>query len=126
MKVFLISILLLLIINTNSQALRVEEKLPRQQEERAIELFLKVRCLVCNGQVIENSDADFAFEMRKLIRKKIVDGLSDEEIKTYLINNFGEEILTDLNNKTENYTLFLLPILFATVILFFLRRNLQK
>lgn len=123
MKLSLIStFLLLFVINTNSHALRVEEKLPQEQEERAINLFLKVRCLVCNGQVIENSDADFAFEMRKLIRKKISDGLSDEEIKQYLINNFGEEILTELDNKKSALILWILPIIFSIGALIYFRK----
>ncbi len=55
-----------------AQALSPEPKLSNEvDEQRARELFLQVRCLVCAGQVIENSDTEFSFEMRKLIRQKI-------------------------------------------------------
>ena len=123
MRTFSISLILLLSLTSNSFSLRVEEKLPLKQEKRAINLFLKVRCLVCNGQVIENSDAEFAYEMRKLIRKKISQGQNNEEIRSYLINNFGEEIITDLDSKNENYILFLSPLIFALILGFILIRQ---
>ena len=126
MRILLISFLLLFITTASSFSLRVEEKLPQTQEERAISLFLKVRCLVCNGQVIENSDADFAFEMRKLIRKKIKSGQSNEEIKQYLTNNFGEEILTELDNKNSKIILWLLPIIFSTMFLLILLNSINR
>jgi len=126
MRIFLISFLLLFITTNSVLALRVEEKLPAKQEDRAINLFLKVRCLVCNGQVIENSDADFAFEMRKLIRKKITQGTTDQEIRNYLTTNFGEEILTDLDSKKENYILFLAPLFFSLTLGIILIRQRKK
>ena len=126
MRIFLISFLLLFITTNSVLALRVEEKLPAKQEDRAINLFLKVRCLVCNGQVIENSDAEFAFEMRKLIRKKITQGTTDQEIRNYLTTNFGEEILTDLDSKKENYILFLAPLFFSLTLGIILIRQRKK
>lgn len=125
MKVFLVKILFFIcLFISNSNALIVEEKLPNQQQElRAINLFLQVRCLVCNGQVIENSDAEFAFEMRKLIRKKISQNLTDEEIKEYLRENFGNDILTEINSKNGGYFLWILPIIFTILGIFFLRKS---
>lgn len=124
MRVFLVKILFFsFLLTSNSNALMVEEKLPNQQELRAINLFLQVRCLVCNGQVIENSDAEFAFEMRKLIRKKISQNLTDEEIKEYLQENFGNDILTEINLQNGGYFLWILPIFFTILGIFFLRKS---
>ena len=96
----LLKIFLLFLFLTPTYALSPENRLPDQKlEERAMKLFLEVRCLVCNGQVIENSDSEFSFEMRKLIRGKIAEGKSDEEIKTELIEEFGSDILTTSNSS---------------------------
>ena len=87
------------------------------QEERARKLFLEVRCLVCNGQVIESSNTEFSFEMRKLIRKKISEKKSDEKIKKELVEEFGDDILTTPNAKTfKGFLLWFLPVVFAIVI----------
>jgi len=126
MKTFLTNLFFFtfLLLANNSLALSVEEKLPNeQQEQRAMNLFLQVRCLVCNGQVIENSDAEFAFEMRKLIRKKISQNLTDEEIKKYLKDNFGNDILTEVSSENGGYFLWILPLIFTILTLFFLRKS---
>ena len=83
------------------------------QEQRAMKLFLEVRCLVCEGQVIESSNTDFSFEMRKLIRQKIADGKSDQEIRDELIAEFGEDILVSSSFGGNHTLLWLLPIGFA-------------
>jgi len=108
---------------TNVFALSPETKLVDEaQEQRAMNLFLQVRCLVCNGQVIENSDTEFSFEMRKLIREKIAKGESDEEIKTELVKEFGENILTEPQNFTKIF-LWLMPAIFALAGIFLLLRS---
>jgi cytochrome c-type biogenesis protein CcmH/NrfF len=69
------SFIFLLLFLSNSNALSPETRLAKEtQEQRAMNLFLQVRCLICGGQVIENSDSEFSFEMRKLIRQKIAAG----------------------------------------------------
>jgi len=121
MRTLLISLSLLLLVFVNSFALSVEEKLPNEeQEQRAINLFLQVRCLVCNGQVIENSDAEFSYEMRKLIRKKIAQNYSDQQIKEFLVKSFGNDILTEVNKDNGGYILWLTPLIFAVLLGFFL------
>lgn len=110
-------------IFSSAFALSPETRLADEaQEQRALKLFLQVRCLVCQGQVIENSDTEFSYEMRKLIRKKIADGKSDEEIKTELVKEFGDDILTQPNPKTNGFLLWFLPLLFALLMFLFLRR----
>lgn len=114
----LVQIITLLFISNNSFALAPENHLPDEaQEQRAMNLFLQVRCLICDGQVIENSNTEFSFEMRKLIREKIKDGKSDQEIKTDLIHQFGEDILTSAEFSKNNFVLWFLPILFALLLL---------
>ncbi len=91
----------------SSQALNPEARLSNPEDEnRAMNLFLQVRCLVCNGQVIENSDSKFAFDVRSLIREQISQGKSDDDIKKNLVATFGEDIL----NQPKNSSILLLAL----------------
>lgn len=125
---FLILLLIFTFFNIPySYSLSPEIKLSDiSQEQRAMNLFLEVRCLVCNGQVIENSDTEFSFEMRKLIRGKIKAGESDVEIKDYLLSEFGKDILTEVGFNGSGMILWLLPIGFGIVLALFLRRKISS
>ena len=119
MKIFWLKLLFLFFLSSFAFALSPEEKLADEaQEQRAMKLFLEVRCLVCNGQVIENSDTEFSFQMRKLIRQKIAGNKSDQEIKAELVKEFGEDILTEPQNLSK-FILWFLPVFFAVVALVF-------
>lgn len=92
----------------SAQALNPEVRLSNPDDEnRAMNLFLQVRCLVCNGQVIENSDSKFAFDVRALIREQISQGKSDDDIKENLVATFGEDIL----NQPKNSSILLLTLI---------------
>ena len=107
-------------------ALTPEYKLANEVDEnRAQKLFLEIRCLVCSGQVIENSDSQFAINVRLLVRKKITEGLNDQEIKAYLIKNFGEEILQTPTIESQPI-LWILPFFFFIIALFFISRKYHK
>jgi cytochrome c-type biogenesis protein CcmH len=113
--------LTLIFFSLSAFALSPEARLPDEaQEQRAMELFLEVRCLICGGQVIENSNTEFSYEMRKLIRQKISSGLTNEEIKTKLVKEFGEDILTSTNQKNGRFFLWCLPVLFMVACFVFL------
>ena len=108
--------MVLILLSSHSFALSPEEKLPDEsQEKRAMALFLEVRCLVCNGQVIENSDTEFSFLMRKNIRQKIAENKSDDEIRSELVAEFGEDILTRPSGANR-LILWGLPGLFGLVV----------
>jgi cytochrome c-type biogenesis protein CcmH len=120
MRSFLAKIFTIFIFCFSAFALSPEEKLPNEdQERRAMEMFLEVRCLVCNGQVIENSDTEFSFLMRKNIRQKIAAGKSDEEIRNELVREFGEDILTRPSGFNR-IILWGLPLIFAALLSVFL------
>lgn len=117
-----------MLIFSTAHALSPEPRIPdEQKEQRAMKLFLEVRCMVCEGQVIESSNTEFSFEMRKLIRRKILENKSDEEIKAELVREFGEDILTEVNQKNNGFLLWLLPLVFAAgigaVTIRFLKKN---
>lgn len=87
-------------------------------------LFLEVRCLVCNGQVIENSDSEFSFQMRKNIRQKITEGKTDEEIRSELVAEFGDDILTKPSGKNL-IILWGLPLIFAALAIQLFRQKIK-
>lgn len=125
MKIFLVS--LILFLSLNSLVFASEEFLPEAQEKRANELFLQIKCLVCEGQVIESSNAEVAYELRKLVRDKIASGQSNEEIKNFLVKNYGEEILTKPPFNSQTALLWLLPVIFFIIgIGFFLKFLISK
>jgi cytochrome c-type biogenesis protein CcmH/NrfF len=102
----------------SSQALNPEARLSNPDDEnRAMNLFLQVRCLVCNGQVIENSDSKFAFDVRSLIREQISQGKTDDDIKENLVATFGEDILNQ--PKTSSILLLALISLSLSAVIFF-------
>lgn len=115
LKILTITTIILLFHNLPAQALAPEPRLTNEaDEQRAMNLFLQVRCLVCEGQVIESSSTEFAFEMRKFIRGKIAAGESDNQIKSELTKKFGEDILISTKLKSH-FLLWLLPIVFLAL-----------
>ena len=70
-----------------------------------------IRCLVCQGQSIYDSQSDFAESLKLMINKKIEEGYTEEQIYDYLINQYGEWILYDPKFNKNTFFLWLLPIL---------------
>jgi cytochrome c-type biogenesis protein CcmH len=96
-------------------------------EARARALMKEVRCVVCQAQSIDESDAGIASDMRRLIREQIDSGKSDAEILTYLSDRYGDFVLFKPPFKAATALLwagpFLLLIVGGTVIVFFFRRR---
>ena len=70
-----------------------------------------LRCLVCQGQSVFDSDSEFAISLRLVIKKKINEGMSEDQIYNFLKNKYGEWILYDPLFNKNTYFLWLLPIL---------------
>ena len=70
-----------------------------------------LRCLVCQGQSVYDSDSEFANSLKTLIEKKINDGLNEKQIYIYLKEKYGDWILFDPEFNKNTYFLWLLPIL---------------
>ena len=70
-----------------------------------------IRCIICQGQSIYDSQSDFAVSMRLIIEKKINEGLTENEIYEYLKNQYGDWITYDPDFNKNTYFLWILPIL---------------
>ena len=70
-----------------------------------------LRCLICQGQSVYDSQSDFALSMKTLIKKKIDEGKNDDEIYDFLISKYGEWIVYEPKFNKNTFFLWLLPIL---------------
>ena len=79
------------------------------------EITKNLRCLICQGQSIYDSQSDFAESMKLVVKQKIESGMSEEEIYSFFKTQYGEWILYDPQFNTKNFALWLLPILLFLV-----------
>jgi len=82
-----------------------------RQERQAKALMEEIRCLVCQGQSIADSDAEMAGDMRALIRSRIQRGESPEAIRAWLIQRYGNWVSYDPPLEPVTWPLWGLPIL---------------
>ena len=74
-------------------------------EQRARDISAELRCLVCQNQSIDDSDAELARDLRILVRERLVAGDSDDQVRQYLVDRYGEFVL--LRPRMEARTLIL-------------------
>ena len=73
-----------------------------------------LRCLICQGQSVYDSQSDFALSMKILISKKIKEGKSEKQIYEYLKNQYGEWIVYDPEFNKKNLVLWIFPLILFT------------
>ncbi len=106
-------LLLLLLFSLPAWA---QETLPDpQQEARAVTLGEELRCVVCQSESINDSQADMARDMRLLVREKISQGWTDQQILTFARTRYGDFILLKPPLQSNTYLLWGLPLLFLGV-----------
>lgn len=79
------------------------------QEARARALQKELRCLVCQGESLDESNATLAVDLRRLIRARIRAGDSNEKIENYLVSRYGDFILMEPPFESRTYALWLTP-----------------
>ena len=80
-----------------------------------------LRCLICQGQSVYDSQSDFAISMKLIIKKKIEEGNSEKQIYEYLKNQYGEWISYDTEINKKTYLLWLFPLflfIFGGILIF--------
>lgn len=94
-------------------------------EERAKEIGMQLRCMVCQNEDIENSNADIARDLRILVRDMIVNGESNKEILNFVHEKYGDFILFKPPIKSYTFLLWACPFLLFIIFmsLFFRRKN---
>ncbi|MDA9071372.1 cytochrome c-type biogenesis protein CcmH [Candidatus Pelagibacter sp.] len=101
-KIFFI--ILILMCSTQSKANQIEEELKNK-------ILKNIRCLICQGQSVYDSESDFANSIKLIVERKIVDGSSEKQIYDFLKEKYGQWILYEPELSKNTYILWLLPIL---------------
>jgi cytochrome c-type biogenesis protein CcmH len=105
MKILKFLFILFFIFNINNVALA------KSNDQLELKISKNLRCLICQGQSIYDSQSDFAVSMKLLINKKINEGLNEKEIYDLLIEKYGEWIVYDTNLNKNTFILWGLPVL---------------
>ncbi len=107
----------LLIFLIPAAAAAREAQLSPAQEARAQNLVNALHCLVCQGQPLAQSQAPLAQDLRSLIRQKIADGLTDQQLKDFVVRRYGPEILLSPPLEARTAPLWAAPALFLLLAL---------
>tara|TARA_B100002051_G_C16563182_1_gene548626 strand:- start:145 stop:513 length:369 start_codon:yes stop_codon:yes gene_type:complete len=113
MKNILKGFFLLIFLTTNNVA----------QEDLNNKILKNLRCLVCQGQTISDSNSSFAETIKSVVNDKIKEGMTEKQIYNFLSEKYGDWILFDPPLKKNSYVLWFLPYLLfvlGTLFLFFL------
>jgi cytochrome c-type biogenesis protein CcmH len=95
------------------------------QEARARQIFEQVRCLVCQNESIDDSEAELARDLRHIVRDQVREGRSDDEIKRFLVERYGEFVLLRPSFSIGNAALWLGPFLVVALGVVLLRSRLR-
>ena len=88
------------------------------------EYYKTIRCLVCEGQSIQESDTEFAINLKEQIQKKYQSGMDLKQINQELIAIYGEEI--SFNPSNDHFILWGLPLLLLVIIIYLVRNKYKK
>ena len=80
-------------------------------EQQTINITKNLRCLICQGQTIHESNSDFAESMKKYIKSELENGKTDEEIFSSLVDKYGQWIVYDPGISRNTLLLWALPLL---------------
>jgi|TARA_B110000263_G_scaffold233736_1_gene230858 cytochrome c-type biogenesis protein CcmH len=105
MKILRIFIIILLF--TSFSQLKSDEK----NNELKNKILKNIRCLICQGQSVYDSESDFASSIKLIVDRKINEGLKEELIYEFLKEKYGDWIIYDPKLNKNTYILWLLPLL---------------
>ena len=107
MKIFKLFFIIYLISSFNN--------LEASNDDVKSKITKNLRCLVCQGQSVYDSDSEFAISMKILADKKLAEGFSEIQIYDFFKERYGEWILYDPELNKNTYILWLLPILIFVI-----------
>ena len=97
------------------------------EEQRARDIGAQLRCVVCQNQSIEESDAQLAGDMRRIVREHLATGASDEEVISQIRDSYGDYVLLKPPVQSNTYLLWFFPfaLVLASLMWFLLRSKRQ-
>ena len=96
------------------------------QEARARELFREVRCMVCQNESIDDSNAELAGDLRRLVRDEIKSGKTDDQVRAHLTDRYGEFVLLKPAFSWGNAVLWGAPFVVVVLGLWLLFRSFRN
>tara|TARA_B100000989_G_C19433714_1_gene424192 strand:+ start:187 stop:567 length:381 start_codon:yes stop_codon:yes gene_type:complete len=120
-----ITILFLLIPFFNLESIEPDEILSDEKlETRARSISKQLRCLVCQNEDIDHSNADIAKDLRVIIREKLTEGNSNKEILKFIHEKFGDFVLYKPPVRSDTILLWITPFFLISIFYFlFFRRK---
>ena len=97
-----------------------------RQEARAQALMQELRCLVCQGQSIADSDAELAGDMRDLVRRRIAAGEKPSAIRAWLIERYGDWVTYRPTARPVTWPLWAAPLMLLLVGLLLVRNRIRR
>jgi cytochrome c-type biogenesis protein CcmH len=109
---FVLALVAALVLGGPASAVQPDEVLKDPAlEKRAREISAGLRCLVCQNQSIDDSDAQLAKDLRLLVRERLVAGDTNREVESFLVQRYGEFVLLKPTFGTHTLLLWLTPAL---------------
>ena len=120
----ILKIFLIVFLSIGFSHLKSDEK----NDELKNKILKNIRCLICQGQSVYDSESEFASSIKLVVDRKITDGLKEERIYEFLREKYGDWIIYDPELNKKTYILWLLPLLLflAGGVIIFKKLNNQK
>ena len=117
--IIIISIFFVQLFSDNSISVEPDEVLKNKKlESRARSISKNIRCMICQNQSIDESNAPLAKDLRILIRNKLKEGKKDNEIYKYLTDRYGDFVLLKPALKRNTIVLWIFPFVLLLISLF--------
>tara|TARA_B100000945_G_C20333986_1_gene573854 strand:+ start:693 stop:1070 length:378 start_codon:yes stop_codon:yes gene_type:complete len=123
MKLIKIHFFLIILFNLFSSNLLSDENLKNK-------IYKNLRCLVCQGQSIADSNSDFAQTLKNVVDDKLKDGMQEKEVYNFLSEKYGDWILYNPPLNVKSYILWILPYLYfifgVGLFIFFYKKTIKQ
>ena len=103
----ILKIFLIILLFANFSQLKSDEK----NDDLKNKILKNVRCLICQGQSVYDSESEFAISIKLIVDRKINEGLKEKQIYQFLREKYGDWVIFDPKLNKNTYVLWLLPLL---------------
>ena len=117
----ILKIFMILFLSIGFSYLKADEK----NEQLKSKILKNIRCLICQGQSVYDSESDFASSIKLIVDRKINEGLKEERIYEFLRKKYGDWIVYDPQLNKNTYILWLLPLLLFLIGCAIMRKKLK-
>ena len=116
----ILKIFLIIYLSVSFSQLKSDEKNNKLKNK----ILKNIRCLICQGQSVYDSESDFASSIKLIVNRKINNGIPEDQVYKFLIEKYGDWIIYDPKLNKNTYILWLLPLLLFFIGGAIIRKNL--